>query len=746
MLYYRLIHLFVFLNILCYCELDAQDSITNNWPGWRGSNYGSVELKSPPIKWNIHNNIVWKSSIDGEGHSSPVSDGRFIYITSSSKNNTGKIADNIFTLLEIYLVLLLIYFTLRDYRFKVKKNNFSITSFVVSFSILIMILFILILGNGYFNYERCNLRAWFITIIVYTLLVIFLFLQLFINKLKAKNYLFFLIITFPVFLFLIMPNKSHAFRGGLFHIASLTTILALTTPFFIHLFLYTQSRFSVTKLNKTPSIINSIVLKKIQLFLVISFVLFAIAILTIYFISPVNESENVRYKVFISTTWTIILVLSGLLLITIYKYTSKKRFIVLTIIIVLLNVILFSFLEKLFSQISYLRYHLSNQNIIFIKDDFTFHIGYIIFLISLFILGYFLIRKYKAIKIFSIIPIVVISLFIIQNLLINKKVIYDRNVLCYDIKTGEVLWKNNMIKDIKYEMHDQNTLATPTPIIIDNCIISYFGNCGLICINKISGKTEWINKNLKFNSYYGVASSPVYNNGNIYLLHGDRGEQLITSVNCQNGNIIWQEKFNVSEIIYRPPLIRKIENDYSIICISRRNILVFNENDGKMKISLKIEDIGGDPVSSIIPDTENQDLIYVSGRFYSIAINLGKIYNKDFITWRTKIIGANCASPVLYKEFLFTISDNGLISCINKRNGKVIYRKKIPGYYYSSLSRAGKYLYATNLDGETYVFEIQQNKLIEESINKLIEKIFASIAFINNKLIIRTFSSLFLIE
>ena len=71
--------------------------------------------------------------------------------------------------------------------------------------------------------------------------------------------------------------------------------------------------------------------------------------------------------------------------------------------------------------------------------------------------------------------------------------------------SGKEIWRNNSIKDVKYDIHDQNTFATPTPIIIGNYIMSYFGSSGLICINRISGKTEWINKELKINSFYGAA-------------------------------------------------------------------------------------------------------------------------------------------------------------------------------------------------------------------------------------------------
>lgn len=747
MSYLKLLYLFVLFNLLNDSELVAQDSINDYWVGWRGQNFGSVELKSPPIIWDINNNtnISWKSSIQGEGHSSPITDGKFVYITSSSKSNLNLIVGNTFTFLEVFLVIVLIYFTLRNEVFQTSQYKSHITFFALTISILIFLLFILVLGDGYFNYSRCNLRVWFITTVIYTLLMIFFFMQLLINKLVAKKFMLFLIIIFPMFLFLIMPSKSHVFRNGIFNNSSLTAIGALIIPFFILLFLYIQSINYVNTTNKTIRLTKPLLLKRIQLFLAISFVLFFIIIITFYYIYPQSEeAKNINYRTFIPIKWTFVIALSILILISIHKYKNQKKRIILIIIIVLSNFMLFSILEKLLPQFSFFRYQLGNQKIKLLTNDFIFNIGYIPLIISLITLGYLLIKKYKPIQIS--IPFVIISLFIIQNFLFNRKIIYSRNVLCYDIKTGEKIWSNSIAKDTKYEIHNNNSLATPTSTIIDNYVISYFGNCGLICVNKTSGKTEWINKGLTFNSYYGVASSPIQHKNKIYLIHGSSENQLITSINYQNGDIVWQSEIKNKEIIYRPPLIRKIGDKYSIICISNNRIWIFKEEDGELIISREFENLGGDAVSSIIPDFENQNLIYVSGRLYTIAINLEKIFNDDFVSWKTKRIGSNCTSPVVYKSFLFILSDNGLLSCLNKNNGELLYKKKLSGYYYSSVCRAGNYLYLTNLDGVTYVLEIGLNKFIEKSINVLNEKVYASSAFANNKLIFRTFSNLVLIE
>ena len=48
---------------------DAED----NWPSWRGSRGdGSSPDKVVPLDWNVQKNTIWKKSLPGKGHASPI--------------------------------------------------------------------------------------------------------------------------------------------------------------------------------------------------------------------------------------------------------------------------------------------------------------------------------------------------------------------------------------------------------------------------------------------------------------------------------------------------------------------------------------------------------------------------------------------------------------------------------------------------------------------------------------------------
>ncbi len=63
--------------------------MAENWPGWRGpSGDGISSEKNLPTHWSNTENIAWKTSITGEGHSSPIVwEDRVFLTTSLSERN-----------------------------------------------------------------------------------------------------------------------------------------------------------------------------------------------------------------------------------------------------------------------------------------------------------------------------------------------------------------------------------------------------------------------------------------------------------------------------------------------------------------------------------------------------------------------------------------------------------------------------------------------------------------------------------
>src|SRR5215471_2495507 len=61
----------------------------NYWPHWRGpSAQGIVEGKGYPDRWSETDNVLWKVSVPGRGHSSPIVWGDRIFLTTATTDGS----------------------------------------------------------------------------------------------------------------------------------------------------------------------------------------------------------------------------------------------------------------------------------------------------------------------------------------------------------------------------------------------------------------------------------------------------------------------------------------------------------------------------------------------------------------------------------------------------------------------------------------------------------------------------------
>ena len=75
---------FPLLSLLSPLVLTASLACAENWPGWRGPRGDGTSLeKEVPTRWSSTENVVWKTAVPGEGHSSPVVWNNRVFLTTA---------------------------------------------------------------------------------------------------------------------------------------------------------------------------------------------------------------------------------------------------------------------------------------------------------------------------------------------------------------------------------------------------------------------------------------------------------------------------------------------------------------------------------------------------------------------------------------------------------------------------------------------------------------------------------------
>ena len=76
--------MFVLAIFSLICLAFEQSLAKEEWPQWRGpTGQGHANAKGLPLEWSEKESVVWKTPIEGRGHSSPVISGNQIWLTTS---------------------------------------------------------------------------------------------------------------------------------------------------------------------------------------------------------------------------------------------------------------------------------------------------------------------------------------------------------------------------------------------------------------------------------------------------------------------------------------------------------------------------------------------------------------------------------------------------------------------------------------------------------------------------------------
>jgi hypothetical protein len=109
------------------------------------------------------------------------------------------------------------------------------------------------------------------------------------------------------------------------------------------------------------------------------------------------------------------------------------------------------------------------------------------------------------------------------------------------------------------------------------------------------------------------------------------------------------------------------------------------------------------------------------------------------VKWRYTRGTAYVASPILYGDYLYLITDGGITTCLDARTGEVKYvggRMPVPASFTASPVASGNKLLFTSEDGDTFVLKAGPTHEIVRT-NSLDEPVFASPALANGMVFIR---------
>ena len=295
---------------------------------------------------------------------------------------------------------------------------------------------------------------------------------------------------------------------------------------------------------------------------------------------------------------------------------------------------------------------------------------------------------------------------------------------------------------------NENTYASPTPVVEEGRVYVHFGTYGTACISTKDGQILWKRRDLNCDHEIGAgpASSPfIYNNFLIFNVDG-RDVQYVIALNKETGETAWKTNRSVdfSDVqvnqrkAYGTPFIIPRGNSNQMVSIGAKGVYSYDPENGKelwkaehRGWSIAPRPVYGEGLVFTMIDRDRPEM-------WAINPNGSGDITETHIEWKETKRMPPRASPIIIKGLLFVVDRNGYISCIEAKTGKSIWQKRVKGRFSASPILANNLIYFFNEDTVcTIIKPTRELEIVAE--NKLSDdKLMATPAFDENSIYIRT--------
>jgi outer membrane protein assembly factor BamB len=119
--------------------------------------------------------------------------------------------------------------------------------------------------------------------------------------------------------------------------------------------------------------------------------------------------------------------------------------------------------------------------------------------------------------------------------------------------------------------------------------------------------------------------------------------------------------------------------------------------------------------------------------------------SRDDIVWRLDQGTPDSSTPVVWKDLLFMVDNNGVARCLNALDGRLLWKERLKGSYRASPVAAEGRIYFLNIEGLTTIISASTrfDRLTE---NQLPDTTFASPAISGGRIYIRGKKALYCVR
>lgn len=296
----------------------------------------------------------------------------------------------------------------------------------------------------------------------------------------------------------------------------------------------------------------------------------------------------------------------------------------------------------------------------------------------------------------------------------------DRYLLCYDLTTGQELWRKTRASQ-PHKLHARSSYASSTPCASDKAVYFAWADPDNLMLEAydFAGNLFWPSKNLgRYVSQHGFGASPALFGNTLILFNSQAAQELppgvepgqsrVMAFDATSGDLLWESPRTTTRACYGVPTLFKDQ--------SGRDALLFsNTGDGIFALDLAT---GGQLWNTKVfsKRTVSSPVIYGDlaigtegsggGGNLLVAVSLT---GEHEVRWRIDRAAPYVPTPVIHGDLMFLWSDNGIVSCVRLPNDEIVWSRRVGGNVSTSAVVAGDKLVGIAEDGTVTIISASES-------------------------------------
>ena len=154
-------------------------------------------------------------------------------------------------------------------------------------------------------------------------------------------------------------------------------------------------------------------------------------------------------------------------------------------------------------------------------------------------------------------------------------------VLCLDRKTGKILWRREIARPRKEELHKANSPASPSPVTDGSHVYAFFTDFGLICFD-LDGREKWRVPLGPFNNPFGLGASPVLVKDKLLMICDQESGSFFLALDKKTGKTQWRvERPEYTRGFATPVLYQAADGELQVIISGALQLTAYSVETGK---------------------------------------------------------------------------------------------------------------------------------------------------------------------